>query len=223
MNSTQNMNPDPDMFAMRVSDTWPIPDSEPWIPTGNNTAIDLQGRYFNVRVKTRASTDRMKSTGTSFFAVSYTGDASSKVVTNIASLAENLARTNFELKVLTQADSKNLLHIFQDVFENQSDISTYSSNIVRDSALPGIKQINDSQPGILISTMFENNYYPTFAMVVSDGIGEIEYFVSRDNGVTFSSMKPSTLTEFSGKLGKQIVFKAILKNGAVLKRWAVIL
>jgi hypothetical protein len=223
MNSTQNINPEIGMFSVKTLAKLEDEPNEEWKIVGNDQAIGTPGRYLLVKVNTKATENRLFSSGTNYFGASYTGDLSSGITNSIASLAENLARTNFELKTLTLANDHNLLHIMQDVFEDSSDISELSSNIIRDSSVPGVVQVNSGYPGILVSNTFINSYIPGFAMVVSDAIGQVIYSVSRDNGVTWTDLEPSSMTPITSSPGTQIKFRAVLLDGAVLKRWALIL
>lgn len=223
MNSTQNVNPEIGMFNIKVLSKLEDEPNVEWSVTSNDQSIGQTGRYLLVKVKTKATSDRMLSSGTVYFGASYTGDLGSGIASNIASLAENLARTNFELKTLTLADENNLLHIMQDVFENSDDISGLSYNVSRDSSVPGVVQIDTSNPGVLVSNVFVNPYAPSFGMVVADAIGEVYYAMSRDNGQTWTNLELSSMTPVTSLPGNQIRFRAILLNGAVLKRWALIL
>lgn len=64
---------------------------------------------------------------------------------------------------------------------------------------------------------------PTDAIVIPKFDGDIQFFLSRDGGTTFTEATPNVATNLATKpVGREIVVRAKIKNGSTLQAWAVV-
>ncbi|GEM_PF-1181176 len=79
--------------------------------------------------------------------------------------------------------------------------------------------------GTVISTAYSEPAAPTEAMVIADetlGTGSITYYVSRDNGTTWTQCTKETVTSISSQpSGTQLKWKAVINGNAELNAIAV--
>ncbi|OGW69577.1 MAG: hypothetical protein A2036_04300 [Omnitrophica bacterium GWA2_50_21] len=84
---------------------------------------------------------------------------------------------------------------------------------------------NSSAQGTVISNVYSESSAPTEAMIIADetlNTGSITYYVSRDNGTTWTQCTKETITSISGQSsGTQVKWKAVINGDAELNAIAV--
>ena len=223
MSSKRNLAGGIDFF-IRSADREDDLGSLPWEPIKDGNSAELSGRYVEIKAVFTANATRDKSPALTSLVQNYLIDPVRDFQMSLRSISVNMAKTVFEVKTIAMADEHNLLNIYQDLFEDSSDISPASVNITRDALLPGIRQLDPDVIGHYQAIPFENrSYVPSFVLLVAEDTGAVVYEVSRDGGSTWTNVVPGEYTELGGGLGISVVLRATLSGGAAIHRWALVL
>ena len=90
---------------------------------------------------------------------------------------------------------------------------------------PASEYTTPASTATIISTVYPQTSVPTEAIVIADetlGTGTITYYVSRDNGITWTSCAKETVTNISTQpSGTQLRWKAVITGNAALNAIAV--
>ena len=148
---------------------------------------------------------------------------------NIAGVKDNvvsLSKTNFKLDSVSLATANSMGALVVDVLNDASGINSGASSGYTWRGSPNYDVVVTSGgPATVISNAYSESSVPAEAIVTADetlGTGSITYYVSRDNGTTWTSCAKDTVTNISAQpSGVQLKWKAVITGNAELNAIAV--
>lgn len=153
--------------------------------------------------------------------VSYLNRPLSDRISDIeASIHANLNKHNLRISALLDKKRYKLKDMIMDDFGDDTGIDKeHSINITYDKENHKVKQTDIQTSAVLTTVKEQTSTVPEF-ILISAMTGEkegIEFYASRDNGITWMQLKPNVLMKM-GHLpeGKEIIIKAILRDGQEL-------
>lgn len=132
----------------------------------------------------------------------------------------NLNKHNLRVGALLDKKRYKLKDMIIDDFGDGTGIDIeHSTNITHDADGHKVKQTDTSTFAVLTTVKEDTGIAPDLFLLsaLTDENKNIEFYVSRDNGVTWTPVKPDILTKINMQPeGKELVVKAILRDGQEL-------
>ena len=140
---------------------------------------------------------------------------------DIEELQINLMKTNFKIDSYTNAVKNDLLKMSIDVFSDTSHIDLINSDFVYDTTaktvggveLVSLPDVTSNKLGCVLLTSDE---------ILPNADSYIEYFASKDGGITFYPLTVDVVTNIPSGTNdtNTLILKALFHNGARLNAWA---
>lgn len=144
--------------------------------------------------------------------------SSTVMFSDFNNLQINLMKTNFKLDSIANTSRNAMKNLIIDTFNDTTGIDDTKSTYVFDDVNKCVKS------GTVVSVVENLLVPPQYILLTVDeklNSGSIAYYVSRDNGVTWSQINPNVKTDISSQpANNKLVVKAVITGDAELSAWA---